>query len=722
MRWQKVARLAIAVFVIAFGAVVVVTLRQSNPPTAQAPPSPREDEKAIAETHATPGAPLPVYKRTGPDGKVLVSIAYEKQRTYQDGRTVFLNATATLPDRNGRTVDIAAGEMEVSVPQNEAAPVSSVRGSKGVKLTTSDQVEITGESATYDDRSGLLAIPGEVRFTKERMNGSGHGATYDRAQDLLTLLENARVNVAADEKGAGALEATAGTAALARAQHNIRLTRVAHVVSDGRTLDAEDITIQLTPDNRLMQVVLLRGNSRITGTPGSGGAEGMSARDIDLTYADDGRTLKQARLVENAVVRLAGEAGGSGKRVSGRTIDIGMGDDGTIVTSLSATQDVELELPATPGDSAARLINAASLNAGGATGLQTATFDGGVTFRETRPGARGAAPSERTGRSQRLTVETQPGLGAIQRADFRGNVRIVDGATIAEGQRAVYHIAQDRFDIANSNGDPGPPPSVNDGRVLVSAATISLTVGTRKLVAEGNVRSSLQPARRDDAGSSGKVPSMLKADEIVNVRAKKLEYDGASSYGVYTGDARLWQDKTTIKGDTITVDDRNGNLTSTGHVASVMFFEEVDSATKAKKLSQMDATGDRMVYEDAKRLATYTTGSTATARIIGTQGDVVADKIQLFLKQGANELERAEADGSVTVKEGGRTATGNHLTYTAADDTYLMTGNPLELEERTPTDCRVTVGATLSFKRAAVSTLIQNNGLTPNEIKPCASK
>jgi lipopolysaccharide transport protein LptA len=290
----------------------------------------------------------------------------------------------------------------------------------------------------------------------------------------------------------------------------------------------------------------------------------------------------------------------------------------------------------------------------------------------------------------------------------------------------VYHIAQDRFDIAPSAGDPGPPPSVNDGRVMVTAGTISLTVGTRILVAETNVRSSIQPASRDARGKaaagSGKVPSMLKPDEIVNVRANRLEYDGANASGVYTGDARLWQDRTTIKGDTITVDDKHGNLTSAGHVVSVMFFEETDQATKTKKLVQMDATGDRMVYEDARRVATYTTGPTGIAHIVGSQGDVVADRIQLFLKPGANELERAEGDGNVTVKEGGRTATGNHLTYTAADDTYVMTGNPLELEERTPTDCRVTVGSTLSFKRAAVSTLIQNNGLTPNEFKPCASK
>ena len=52
----------------------------------------------------------------------------------------------------------------------------------------------------------------------------------------------------------------------------------------------------------------LRGHSRITG--GSGGPQAMSARDIDLAYAEDGRTLQRARLIENAAVQLPAPAPG----------------------------------------------------------------------------------------------------------------------------------------------------------------------------------------------------------------------------------------------------------------------------------------------------------------------------------------------------------------------------------------------------------------------------
>ena len=726
MRWQKPARLAIATFVIVFGAVVFITLRRPAPTRIQES-TPREDAKTIAETHGAAGKPLPLFERFGPDGKPLIRIAYEKQLTYADGRTVFANSTMTLPDRDGRTVTIFGVESEIVVPQNEAGPLSTVKITRGVKLRTSDDLEVTSSDATYDEKTGMLNVPGEVQFRKGRMSGSGIGATYDRDRQVIWLLARAQMTIEPDGKDGSPVEATAGSAGLARAEHYVRLTKNAHVVGDGRTLDADDITIDLSEDDRRIESMALRGNSRITGAPGSGGAEGMSARDIDLTYAPDGRTLQQARLVENAVAQLAGGAGTAAKKITARTIDITMADDGSTVTGLNASSNVRLDLPAT-ADAPAREIEAPELAAGGAKGIETATFTGGVTYRELRPATRGSAAGKRTGSSRRLVVKTQPGLGAIQEADFIGNVSIVDGATTGEGQRAVYHVAQDRFDLMPATGEPGPTAAVNDGRIQVNAVRISFTIGSRNLSADTAVRSSLQTAKRDapgrqgGAGEGAKLPSMFKEGEVVYVTSNRLEYDGAAGLATYTGDSRLWQDKTTIKGETIVVDDRSGNLTAAGRVQTVMFFEELDAATKTTQLVQMDASGDKMVYQEGKRVATYTTGPTAKAHIVGSQGDVVAEQIQLFLKPSINELDRAEADSQVVVKEGIRTATGQHLTYTPANDTYVMDGSPVEIEERSPTECRITVASRLTFKRSVVTTTIQNDGLTPSRIKPCPPK
>jgi lipopolysaccharide export system protein LptA len=297
-------------------------------------------------------------------------------------------------------------------------------------------------------------------------------------------------------------------------------------------------------------------------------------------------------------------------------------------------------------------------------------------------------------------------------------------------------VAQDSFDLAPSPEDTGPPPTVNDGRVLVHARTISFTVGTKKLTADTDVRSSMQsgpgssdkssPAagrgRGATASDTGKLPSVLKQNEPVQITANHLDYDGSAGVAKYIGAAKLWQDKTRIQGDAIDLDDRNANLTARGHVASVMFLEEADAKTKTTKLVESTATADLLVYEDAKRLATYTTGPTAKAHLFGTQGDLTGDVIKLFLKPSSNELDRAEADGHVILKERNRTATGNHLTYTPADETYVMTGSPVEVEERVGNQCRLSSATTLTFDRSSARMLAENNQSAPVKVAQCTAK
>jgi LPS export ABC transporter protein LptC len=721
MRWQKAARIAIAIAVVVFTAIVFVALRRNKPPAA-ADPSPRSDPHAIVESGR-------IAHTSYRGDKILFSIVAEGQVVYSDGRTKLKKARLKLPDRDGRTLEIAADEMEITPNPNNPRELSVGRMHGNVRMTSSDGLVVTSDEATYDKRDEILKVPGPVEFSRARMKGNGIGATYDNTRNVLWLLKDARVSIAPDAQGQGAAEGSAASAGFARAEHYLRLTGGGRIVGDGRTVDADDITIQLSEDEKRIQTMQLRGNSRITGTGAS--AQSMAARDIDLTYGADGKAMQNATLTENASLQLPGTAGAPGRHITARNITMAMAPDGTTLVNLVANEHAQVDLPA-QGQAPARRITASSLVSTGSPpgGLQTATFAGPVEFRETRPAGRGTPASERIARSQRLIVATKPGFGDIEQADFRGNVRFEDAGTTGEGPRAIYRVVDDTLQLTLSTGDPGPPPRISDERMSVEAATVTLGLTTRKLEAETNVRSSLQPSktggrssggrgRANGSGDKGRLPSMLKSDEPVLVNSNRLEYDGTSN-AVYTGDARLFQGQTSVQGATITLDDRNGNMTSRGKVRTVMFFDDVDPKTKERKPAQTTATADLLVYEDAKRLATYTTGPTANAHIVGPQGDVTADTIQLFLKPSANELERAEADRKVDVKEGQRRAKGDHLTYTSADETYVMNGNPLELERYAPGECTRTMGVTLRFVRGEEDTLVVDGipGVTPFNTKP----
>jgi lipopolysaccharide export system protein LptA len=250
-------------------------------------------------------------------------------------------------------------------------------------------------------------------------------------------------------------------------------------------------------------------------------------------------------------------------------------------------------------------------------------------------------------------------------------------------------------------------------------------MGTERLLAETDVRSIMERKPEEGRGARGappaptKLPSLLKQDQPVTIRSNRLEYDGAASRALYTGVARLTQaGGTELQADSIELDDQTGNLTAHLKVRTRMFLDDVDPKTKLRTTRETIGTADHFLYEDAKRLATYTSDGTVLAHLVGAQGDLTGNRIDLFLQKAQNELERLEADGAVTAIEANRTAQGRHLTYTAADETYVMTGSPVEVVQREPTSCKKTLAGVLRFQRAVDNIQTEGSPVTTTNI-PC---
>jgi lipopolysaccharide export system protein LptA len=164
-----------------------------------------------------------------------------------------------------------------------------------------------------------------------------------------------------------------------------------------------------------------------------------------------------------------------------------------------------------------------------------------------------------------------------------------------------------------------------------------------------------------------------------------------------------------VLGDSIIVDSRSGNLKAEGSVRSTLMVQQTDAKTKEVKKVPTIATARVLDYDDQARRATYTTD----ARLNGPQGDLVALKIELYLGMDDNELERVEGYEAVTLRESGRTATGDRLSYLAADEQYDMTGIPVRIVEQ----CRETTGRTLTFYKAVDRILVDGQQITRTRTK-----
>jgi lipopolysaccharide export system protein LptA len=715
--WQKRLRLAIALFVALFAVALVVSLvkgRRAAKPLVAAPPT-------LDPTVVSEGGAGHVDTRT--EGKGGISLKFGRQVTYADGRSKLSGGvTLEMPDKNGRAIKVEANEAEITRPPGKEIGTAVLTGS--VKLTTSDGITVTSSSATYNDDEQMVRVPGEVAFQKGRMTGGGVGATFDKARNVLWILARAKVDVTPDKTGAGEIHVTAKSAGMARNEHYMKFQGDARLEGQGHVVTGDDVTSYLTEDDERMTRMELRGNARIAGKPGGSGPQDMRAKDIDLAYAEDGRTLQSARLLENASMQLPGAAGKSGRRIGARTIDVTLAPDGATVTNLAATENVQVDLAA-DGDVPARRIRSATLLATGPpaaagqapAGIQAATFSGDVEFRESRAARGKTAAVERTARSSRMDLATKPGFGDIEQARFHSNVHFTDGTkTTADAPTAVYVIAGDRLDLSPGEGDTGRGPHVSDGRISVEARTISMNLTTQTLKADTRVRS-VMVGSKGGAKPDGavKMPSMLKQEQPVNVTSNRLDYDGANGKAIYDGNARLWQDETTIRGDRITVEDKTGNLHAAGNVVTAMVLtdagEKPAAAKPASAPQPTTTTAEELLYEDARHRATYT----GKVHMSGPTGDVTAAKIELFLAEQGGQLERAEADGNVISRQELRRAYGQHLTYQPKVGTYTMTGSPVKVYDDTPGDCRMTEGAIATFQRTGGASTVQGSEAFPHK-------
>jgi lipopolysaccharide transport protein LptA len=219
------------------------------------------------------------------------------------------------------------------------------------------------------------------------------------------------------------------------------------------------------------------------------------------------------------------------------------------------------------------------------------------------------------------------------------------------------------------------------------------------------VKSVLQPPKEED----GKMPTMLKKDQPVTILATSLDYDSAASKGIYKGQARLFQGDTSIKADEITLDEKKGDLTATGPVTTTTTLEQTADNGKKERVRSIGTSKD-FTYEDASRKLTYT----GDAHMTGPSGDMNAVTIELYLKPSGDELERAEAYDKLKLREQNRTTTGARLTYTTADEKYVITGVPVEIADQCG---RKTTGKTLTFTKATDTIVVDGSNQIRTQTK-----
>jgi lipopolysaccharide transport protein LptA len=670
---------AVAIGVIA---VVAYTLR---PREEVAPPKKIEglDPNAAAQTF---GGQAIQWKGE----RQNIRIEFEGQTTSKEGASKLQGVKIVTDSREGRSYTVTGKEAFIG-QQNSSY---DVRGD--VKLETSDGLTANGQQATYTDAEKIVRVPGAVTFKRGRMTGSGVGFTYDEQRDIMSILDKADVKFAA-EGDAGAMAFTSGVFTHARRDRYMRLEKTLHIDREGQQIDATESTVRLFPDRDEPDYLELRGGSKITGGPKDKAMKSMAANDINIDYAEDGRTMQNATLAGTAEIELAPKQGTAGQKLAGNFMEIGLEPDGS-VRSVSTRDNVTATLPATTDTSARTIKSTAMTAAGNAQGLNRMTFSEGVEYREAATKTQGL----RVAKARSLEASLDPAAGTLQEARFTGNFDFTDGPMRAVSNDASYNLTAGTLALTGKE----ITPEIRDESLTLLAETIDVTLDPRKMSAKGNVRSTLLPPKKAAANTPAtKRPALLGDKDPVSILSAALSYDEANKIAEYTGQTRLFQGATSINADKLTLDETKGDLTATGKVITNLEItnKQADAGAKPKPTI---GRAETFTYADDTRMATYTTN----AQFDGDQGHLSAAKLELQLAKTENALERLVATGAVNATVDKRTVTGTQLTHSPADEKYVVFGAPVRMVDA---DCQETSGKTLTFWKASDRVLVDGN----NEVR-----
>jgi lipopolysaccharide export system protein LptA len=671
--WQRKARLL--ALIAASGVAIAVALAYKRAPAARptetAAPA---DPNALVES--AEGLEIRFNRE-----QEEIRIGFKTATTYTDAPSKLQGVKVTTVRAGGRTFIVTADHAEVG--QNE----TNILMTGNVLLAGSDGMEARTERATYTYADSQLQAPGPIEFSRGRLRGTGRGLTYAKNVDVLTIHEEAVVRVAAGEDGSGETEILSGTVEFSRTDHVIRFTRGVKVARGGQTIEADSATARLSEDEKRLEAVELRGNSRMLAAPeAAGGLTAMRGQNMDLKYFVDGETLEHALVTGEAVAQVGGGPGRTDRIISANTLDVSMAPDGSTPTALIARDNVQLTIPAEEG-APARSVSAPALDARGepGRGLTHARFTGGVQFRE-----RGT-DVDRSARSRTLDAALAPGLSEIEDARFAQAVQFEAGELRAAAALARYLLTKGTLELTGSEPGLTVPQVVND-RISVYGVRIDVTLSGPIVRASGSVKSELKPPKGGSKPKrTSKMPSMFKQDQLVAATAGELLYDGTAAKATYSQNAQLWQGDTSIKAQTIDLDEQTGDLGATGSVVTTISLEQENQEDKGRK-ERVPTTGTSkgFEYEESLRRATYLD----EAHLNGPQGDMTAVKIELYLQESGDEIERLEGYDAVILRDANRETRGSRMTYYAADDRYVVTGTPVVIKD----ECgRETTGKQVTF-------------------------
>jgi len=300
-----------------------------------------------------------------------------------------------------------------------------------------------------------------------------------------------------------------------------------------------------------------------------------------------------------------------------------------------------------------------------------------------------AGQADRVSTSNTLDVAFRP-AGGIDSIVQQGNVAYVDGDRKAWANTARYTPADQMLVMTGS-------PRVVENGMTTTARTMRIHRASGNALADGDVKSTYSQLTEQPDGA------LLASSSPIHVTSRSMTAHRSPARAVYTGNARLWQDANIVEAPAIEFDRDHRTITAQGTAAQPVstVLVEMNSTPASKpqitngknrpsQSTPVTITSARLTYTDNERRVHLEGGVVAQGAdltINSNQMDVYlaprkqssatqSHSRQRSVTSAAAQLDRIVAAGNVVILQPSRRATGEKLTYTSAEDKFVLTGGP----------------------------------------------
>ena len=212
-------------------------------------------------------------------------------------------------------------------------------------------------------------------------------------------------------------------------------------------------------------------------------------------------------------------------------------------------------------------------------------------------------------------------------------------------------------------------PTVWDSRARAKAVEIDWDTRADKSALRGRVSTTYYSQNQTGGATpfgDSKSPVFLTADAA--------EFDHRAESGLYTGNARAWQDDNYVRGDKLVIYINDKRMEASGHVQTTIYNAK---RREENTVVPVFAAADSMFYSDPDRTIHYEGNvdiKQGTDRLTGGVADV-------YLNKESNEMEKTVAQRNVVLTQPNRKGTGDWVEYTTANEVAILKGNPARVDD-----------------------------------------